>query len=54
MSSRNGRRRRKIYSRLYQIGIRCLAATRYKVYAQLQELYQIGIRCLAATYICAR
>ena len=34
---------------LYQIGIRCLAAT--SVYVQFKAilLYQIGIRCLAST-----
>ena len=37
------------YNRLYQIGIRCLAATGYTFFYDLLELYQIGIRCLAAT-----
>ena len=34
---------------LYQIGIRCLAATRRLQSGNLEILYQIGIRCLAAT-----
>ena len=34
---------------LYQIGIRCLAATRLDDLNLRELLYQIGIRCLAAT-----
>ena len=36
-------------SKLYQIGIRCLAATEAAVSFARFSLYQIGIRCLAAT-----
>ena len=34
---------------LYQIGIRCLAATQCDRIRNTDTLYQIGIRCLAAT-----
>ena len=36
---------------LYQIGIRCLAATDVSLFRLFGRLYQIGIRCLAATQI---
>ena len=34
---------------LYQIGIRCLVATRFVDICSCDKLYQIGIRCLVAT-----
>ena len=37
---------------LYQIGIRCLAATALSATYVDIGLYQIGIRCLAATILC--
>ena len=49
MSSRNGGDLRNCVIRLYQIGIRCLAATYTLAQPFPFELYQIGIRCLAAT-----
>ncbi len=49
MSSRNSARYPFQTVKLYQIGIRCLAATHFVKYFVLLKLYQIGIRCLAAT-----
>ena len=50
MSSRNADYVIVCFFQLYQIGIRCLAATVGVVNHVLIELYQIGIRCLAATF----
>gem|GEM_PF-1799951 len=49
MSSRNCRVIFYFLRILYQIGIRCLAATLWLPYNLCEKLYQIGIRCLAAT-----
>ena len=49
MSSRNRQRSPRTKSKLYQIGIRCLAATAGTTRRHGLQLYQIGIRCLAAT-----
>ena len=52
MSSRNLPHGVMNVRQLYQIGIRCLAATELLHVCQRQQLYQIGIRCLAATDFC--
>ena len=49
MSSRNNLAATAKTKELYQIGIRCLAATGSLGYQNRFALYQIGIRCLAAT-----
>ena len=49
MSSRNTSCRLYALGQLYQIGIRCLAATNITCNISPIWLYQIGIRCLAAT-----
>ena len=49
MSSRNTNIGQHREIELYQIGIRCLAATGWPYLSHKTQLYQIGIRCLAAT-----
>ena len=49
MSSRNNATIDFFAVSLYQIGIRCLAATERRDIVRANPLYQIGIRCLAAT-----
>ena len=51
MSSRNYHYIVTIFYQLYQIGIRCLAATTLCRGHSSVKLYQIGIRCLAATVL---
>ena len=53
MSSRNNSQGVVTALKLYQIGIRCLAATGCEQLDTRVILYQIGIRCLAATTLYA-